>query len=209
MELLCVLTASKKEMETPLPNLAPCDPLCRCRRGGRELGLPPGAFQGHPVSGSRYHPSVPLVPGIPKGMNCGMYVGPMTEQSITGNIWENSPEKGDLLLVLHGTGMGRWEGSQEEVESICRMVVPGWMLSGNTVILIVSRESMVMLPGWALMENPSGICEWVHSFINPFLPSNVTHIHHPGHIIMLCLPLWPSQLLIAVLWVKSLVLDTS
>lgn len=25
--------------------------------------------------------------------------------------WEDSPEKGDLLLVLHRAGMGRWEGS--------------------------------------------------------------------------------------------------
>lgn len=40
----------------------------------------------------------------------------MPEQSITGEKnWENSPEKGDLLLVLHGDGMGRWEGSQGEI----------------------------------------------------------------------------------------------
>lgn len=84
------------------------------------------------------------MPCIPKGLNSGKYVGCMTEQSIIGKKWENSPEKGDLLLALHGTGMGRWEGSQKEVEGICRMVVPGWMLSGSTVILPVFREARVI-----------------------------------------------------------------
>lgn len=43
---------------------------------------------------------------------CGAYA--RTEHHRRKN-WENSPEKGDLLLVLHGDGMGRWEGSQGEI----------------------------------------------------------------------------------------------
>lgn len=117
--------------------------------------------------------------------------------------WENNPEKGNLLLMLHGAWMGRWEGSQgvekskcqhylelancwRDCRDICRMIVPGWMLRttfGSIVILAISREVGEMPPGWALTENPPGICEWVHSFKNIFLLSNAPHIHHPGYII--------------------------
>lgn len=140
----------------------------------------------------------------PRGLNSVTRVGHMTEQSIAGKNgktalrweiccsccmelgWEGAKgvrerlgDKSKCQLYLElANCWGHYRG-------ICRVVVTGWKprtTSGSVVILSVSREAEVMPPGWGFIENSPDICKWIRSFKNTFLPSNVPHIHHPGHI---------------------------